>query len=136
MRILFLDDDSNRRRQFTKNSVGNDVDLAETAEQAIDFLSKNSYDLIFLDHDLDYAHYDGNYSKSKSGLDVAKFLKTCEHQFDKIVFVHSLNSEGRKNIKSHLVKNFKVFLPEDIGVSFLWTVELKHLLESVQSFND
>jgi hypothetical protein len=136
MRVLFLDDNRNRREQFTKNSISHSVDLAVTAEQAIDFLRENSYDLIFLDHDLDFAHYDGDYSKGKSGLDVAKFLKTCEHQFGKIVFVHSLNPDGRKNIKSHLVDSFRVYLPEDIGEPFLWSVELKYLLESVQSSND
>lgn len=53
MKILFVDDDENRIRQFTRAQIGDDVCVARDVETAVEWLRRESpFDLISLDHDL------------------------------------------------------------------------------------
>src|SRR5947209_13236413 len=58
--VLLLDDDTRRHRWFMKRFAGDDLDIAETVEEAKQLLSVASYDAIFLDHDLLPHHYESN----------------------------------------------------------------------------
>ncbi|MCU1290187.1 MAG: hypothetical protein JWN60_2416, partial [Acidobacteria bacterium] len=55
--VFLLDDDHRRHRWFKKRFEGDDLDIAETVEEAKVFLSEHTYDAIFLDHDLLPHHY-------------------------------------------------------------------------------
>src|SRR5678815_2666101 len=57
IRVFLLDDDKRRHRWFSDRFKGDFVDVAKTVKQAREFLSVNSYDAIFLDHDLHPEHY-------------------------------------------------------------------------------
>ncbi len=50
--IFLLDDDTRRHRWFVKRFDGDQVDIAENVDEAKNLLQKNSYDAVFLDHDL------------------------------------------------------------------------------------
>ena len=52
IRVFLLDDDKRRHRWFAARFKGDFVDVADNVEQAREFLGNNSYDAIFLDHDL------------------------------------------------------------------------------------
>ncbi|MDQ3820982.1 MAG: hypothetical protein M3362_25325, partial [Acidobacteriota bacterium] len=56
-RIFILDDDSRRHNWFTRHLSDSHVDIASDVSQARKLLSTNSYDAIFLDHDLLPEHY-------------------------------------------------------------------------------
>ena len=58
--VFLLDDDHRRHRWFTKRFDGDELDIAETVEEAKEFLAENTYDAIFLDHDLLPHHYESN----------------------------------------------------------------------------
>lgn len=136
MRILFLDDMKSRRDVFKQKSIGCSVDFATTAQEAIDFLRKNEYDAIYLDHDLEDEHYQCNKDDHEDGRFVAKKLLEMAQHHGKTVIVHSLNSNGRANIRSILKDKFDVWLPENCGVTNLWTVEVSVLMGAIKKFND
>lgn len=97
MRILFLDDNHLRRRDFVRSHIGDIVALAETAEEAIRLLGNGtSYDLVSLDHDLTEAHYGDIYAQEEhadSGLAVARFIAQMETPPPKII-LHTWNNMG------------------------------------------
>lgn len=135
MRILFLDDMKSRRDAFRQNSIGCVVDFATTAQEAIDFLKKNEYDVIYLDHDLEEEHYQSNKDDHEDGRFVARHLKDMTQHHGKIVIVHSLNPSGRANIKSILDIHFDVWMPENVRVPELWKVEVATLIGAIRKFN-
>ena len=132
MRIFFLDDSDERVKKFRKNSIGHAVDYAETAEQAIEMLKKNVYDVIYLDHDLAPEHYNGSFTTAKTGYDVAKKLAKYEHLYGAIVFAHTLNHSGALNIKSVLKNDFEVYLPEEFDTVFMWDLDVNNVLERIK----
>ena len=57
LRVFLLDDDTLRHEWFAKQFKGERLDVAEDPARAVELLSANHYDLIFLDHDLLPEHY-------------------------------------------------------------------------------
>ena len=95
--ILVLDDDERRHRWFTKRFVGDELDIAETVEQAKEFLEKYVYDAVFLDHDLLPEHYESNDHDdfARTGYAVAEWLGENKNiQRSATFFVHTRNAEG------------------------------------------
>ena len=52
MRILILDDDHSRHKQFSKKYASEDLTHVFTAHVCIELLKRYEYDYVFLDHDL------------------------------------------------------------------------------------
>lgn len=104
MRILFLDDNQTRHKTFKSQTIGASVDQAFTAIQAVEFLKNNTYDVVFLDHDLGEEHYKNqNCNDDTTGQFVAKYCESVKEQFNNTVFVlHTLNPVGRESMKSIL----------------------------------
>jgi CheY-like chemotaxis protein len=125
-----------RRDIFRQNAIGCSVDFAITAQEAIDLLKKNEYDVIYLDHDLEESHYCVTKEDDKDGRFVARHLLEMTQHHGKIVIVHSLNPVGRANIKSILNTHFDVWLPENVKVSELWKVEVATLIGAIRKFNN
>jgi hypothetical protein len=95
--VFVLDDDRRRHRWFQKRFVGDDVDLAETVEEAKEFLKENTYDAIFLDHDLLPHHYESNDHDdfSTTGYAIAEFLdENRELQRAATIIVHTRNADA------------------------------------------
>jgi hypothetical protein len=95
--VFVLDDDRRRHRWFQKRFVGDDVDLAETVEEAKVFLKENTYDAIFLDHDLLPHHYESNDHDdfSTTGYAIAEFLdENRELQRAATIIVHTRNADA------------------------------------------
>lgn len=125
MKILFLDDSNHRTTTFISNWIGNEIDTVCTADGAITLLEMNSYDMIFLDHDLEEDHYTETKIDDKNGLFVAKKLKNLVHLHGKTVVLHSLNANGRENMESVLKDKFKV-----IKLPFAWQFDHKTFVEN------
>lgn len=96
IKIFLLDDDRRRHRWFKKRFEGDEIDIAEKAADAIPFLKKNSYDAIFLDHDLLPHHYESDeHDDENTGYAVALWLsKNTNLQNAATLIIHTRNSDA------------------------------------------
>ena len=95
--VFLLDDDERRHRWFKKRFDGDELDIAENVEEAKELLAENSYDAIFLDHDLLPHHYESNEHDdfASTGYAIAEFLD--EHrdlQRAATIIVHTRNADA------------------------------------------
>lgn len=96
IRVFLLDDDTRRHNWFAKRFEGDYLDIAETVARAREFLSENTYDAIFLDHDLLPEHYNSPVSDDENtGYAIALWLATrSELQRASTIMVHTRNADG------------------------------------------
>lgn len=96
MKILIVEDDTSRLAYFIENFYKHELTLTENASSAIDYLSTEEYDCIFLDHDLG----EGN----GVGADVASYLyeNTDNPNNNVTIIIHTWNIPGAKLMKSKL----------------------------------
>lgn len=95
--VMLLDDDERRHRWFRKRFVGDDLDIAENVQEAVEFLAERAYDAIFLDHDLLPHHYESNDHDdwANTGLAVARYLRdNPEKQRAATIVVHTRNADA------------------------------------------
>ena len=95
--VFLLDDDHRRHRWFAKRFVGDDLDIAENVEDAKEFLAENSYDAVFLDHDLLPHHYESNDHDDyhQTGYAIAKWLnENPDVQRAATIIVHTRNADA------------------------------------------
>ena len=95
--VFLLDDDRRRHRWFEKRFAGDHVDIAETVEDAKTFLAKDTYDAIFLDHDLLPHHYETNDHNdySNTGYAIAEWLnERSDLQRAATIIVHTRNADA------------------------------------------
>ena len=95
--VFLLDDDRRRHRWFEKRFVGDDLDIAETVEEAKEFLAQEAYDAIFLDHDLLPHHYKSNDHNdfARTGYAIAEFLnERPDLQRAATIIVHTRNADA------------------------------------------
>jgi hypothetical protein len=95
--VFLLDDDRRRHRWFEKRFAGDDLDIAETVDEAKVHLANGSYDAIFLDHDLLPHHYEtndhGDYENT--GYAIAEFLnERSDLQRAATIIVHTRNADA------------------------------------------
>jgi len=85
MRILILEDSSERIKYFIDHFYDHELVITEKSNIAIDHLNVTVFDYIFLDNDL------GN--NNGSGIDVAVFLSSgLSINNDAMVIIHSWNT--------------------------------------------
>ncbi|MCD9186900.1 MAG: hypothetical protein LUM44_10735 [Pyrinomonadaceae bacterium] len=95
--VFLLDDDRRRHRWFKKRFEGDEVFIAETVEEAKQLLSEQSYDAIFLDHDLLPEHYESNNHDDfgRTGYAIAEWLtEKKELQRASTIIVHTRNADA------------------------------------------
>lgn len=95
--VFLLDDDTRRHDWFVERFKGDNLDIAEDVEGAIDLLSQNFYDAIFLDHDLLPEHYKSNAKRddNNTGYAVANWLcSRPDLQRASTIIVHTRNADG------------------------------------------
>lgn len=95
--VLLLDDDTRRHRWFITRFNGDDLDIAENVEEAKEFLAENSYDAIFLDHDLLPHHYESNDHDdfASTGYAIAEWLnERADLQRAATIIVHTRNADA------------------------------------------
>lgn len=98
--ILILDDDQGRHRAFARALTGNNIVHVETAGDAIRELASRKFDAVFLDHDLG-GQIDVP-SGPGTGYEVAKWLEEHPDFMPTVVFIHSFNAGGAKNMLAAL----------------------------------
>ena len=75
-RILFLDDDRRRIAEFRAWMAGHECDLTivETADECMEQLGRNTYDVVLLDHDLGGEIFCDS-SREDCGMEVVRWIK-------------------------------------------------------------
>ena len=102
MKILFLDDFQDRhdifREQYSKDHR---ITHVYTAEEAIEALKVDKFDLLHLDHDLE-GIYEYDFQMKNCGSAVAEWIKAnlSSDKYPRQVVIHSWNVQGAENMKS------------------------------------
>jgi CheY-like chemotaxis protein len=96
VRVFLLDDDTLRHEWFTKQFKGDALDVAVDPPRAIELLSANHYDVIFLDHDLLPEHYYAEETDDeRTGYAVASWLASRpDRQAASTIVAHTRNADG------------------------------------------
>ncbi|MDQ3684317.1 MAG: hypothetical protein M3430_01775 [Acidobacteriota bacterium] len=104
IRVFLLDDDTRRHQWFEKRFTGDHLDIAETAQDAIELLRANFYDAVFLDHDLLPEHYHAESNDDeRTGFAVAAWLAANpQAQVASTVVVHTRNADGAMRMVTKL----------------------------------
>ena len=104
IRVFLLDDDKRRHQWFSDRFKGDFVDVADNVEQAQQLLSANSYDAIFLDHDLHPEHYNTlAQDDERTGYAVASWLAANPQlQRASTILVHTRNADGAMRMVEEL----------------------------------
>ena len=104
IRVFLLDDDRRRHRWFSARFKGDFVDVADNVKQAQEFLGTNSYDAIFLDHDLHPEHYNtDSRDDTRTGYAIASWLAAHpELQPASTILVHTRNADGAMRMVEEL----------------------------------
>jgi len=95
--VFLLDDDRRRHKWFEKRFDGDALAIAETVADAKELLEHESYDAIFLDHDLLPHHYESNHHDDfeNTGFAIAEWLNTRpELQRAATIIVHTRNADA------------------------------------------
>lgn len=103
MRVLFLDDEERRHKEFKRAAVGAVVDRAYTAGEAILLLGENAYDRVYLDYDLDDDPAAREMDDYESGQVVADWIADNAAGRDRCLFViHSRSKQGARAMHATL----------------------------------
>ncbi len=104
IRVFLLDDDKRRHLWFSSRFKGDFVDVANNVKQAKHLLSANSYDAIFLDHDLHPEHYNASsHDDARTGYAIASWLASNpELQAASTILVHTRNADGAMRMVEEL----------------------------------
>jgi hypothetical protein len=95
--VFLLDDDERRHRWFERRFEGDDLTIVDTVEDAKVSLEENTYDAIFLDHDLLPHHYETNDHDDydRTGYAIAEWLNTRRDlQKAATIIVHTRNADA------------------------------------------
>lgn len=95
--VFLLDDDERRHRWFERRFEGDAVTIAETVEEAKKCLAEESFDAIFLDHDLLPHHYVSNDHDdyANTGYAIAEWLnERPDLQRAATIIVHTRNADA------------------------------------------
>jgi CheY-like chemotaxis protein len=96
MKVLILEDDRNRIDLFMAKFHAYDTYVTGNVYQAIDYLKDNTFDCIFLDHDL--GEHNG------CGMDLVTYLYNNPNNLnnDAIIIIHSWNIVAASSMKNVL----------------------------------
>ena len=100
-RVFVLDDTQDRLYWFRERLCGvAKLRDAKTAKRAIEILSEEEFDLVFLDHDLSFMDAGFPERQFDNGKEVARFLAI--RKFPGKVVIHSKNDDGVRAMKKSL----------------------------------
>ena len=95
--VFLLDDDDRRHRWFERRFEGDDLAIADNVEDAKQMLEEESFDAIFLDHDLLPHHYESNDHDdfARTGYAIAEWLNDRPNlQKAATIIVHTRNADA------------------------------------------
>ena len=104
IRIFLLEDDERRCAWFEKRFKGDMLHISCDITEAKQLLEANTYDSIFLDHDLRPEHYGSTINDDeRTGFAIAHFLASHPQlQRAAFIMVHSYNPDGAMRMVEEL----------------------------------
>jgi len=105
MKILILEDDNNRINIFIKKLKEHDLDITDNSSIAIEYLTNNNYDYLFLDHDL--GGLQNEWNEEDCGMCVVDYLCNLPDSsklLNMYCVVHSFNTYRAEIMNSRLQK--------------------------------
>ena len=99
MKILILDDNPHRITFFQNSLKKHSLVVCRHAKAAIKALQKGSFDVVFLDHDLEGEPADPE--ESNCGSEVARFMVEHDIRCGRII-LHTENRAGRESMEAIL----------------------------------
>lgn len=102
MNLLILDDDKIRHVFFKKNFSEHVITSVYTTEDAIQALQSETFDAVFLDHDLGGHMSVDSFGQETTGYTVAKWLSENPDRKPLNIIIHSFNNVGAKNMQNIL----------------------------------
>ena len=99
-KILILEDNFARQTAFRRKLVGNVVEIVETSEGALRMLQDETWDELYLDHDLGGQEFVE--SGPGTGYEVAVWLESHPEFKPGRIVLHSLNPAGRSRMAAAL----------------------------------
>lgn len=129
-KILIVEDDALRIEWFLKSTLHHMVFICDKAEDAIQKLKSESFDIIFLDHDLCNEHYK---YVGAGELSDAEFIKFCEENLDATtgyavaafladnpersknadIIIHTMNTVAQARMANRLISRQPIVAPFD-----------------------
>lgn len=101
MRVLILEDSPKRVKKFRQKLIGHEIVHTASAKEAIEYLKDSEiFDHCFLDHDLGDKVFVA--SGPGTGWEVAKWIGEHPEKRPSKIIVHSLNSNGARNMMNEL----------------------------------
>lgn len=110
MRIFVLEDNPYRIKSIQRSLIGHMVMMTSNIANAKRILKDNKFDLIMLDHDLDFVTSDRNIN----GMLIVDYL--IEHPHTCPIIVHSLNNLARNK----MIERLKEAGYDVRGAPFCW----------------
>jgi len=108
-RILIIEDNEQRIKQFKSNFKGAELTIVKTVDSAIKTIKKEKvFSYMFFDHDL------GNGGDS---IDIINWLLNHKSKIAKNIYVHSANPVGAQNIVNRI--------PHARKAAMIWKKEIK-----------
>lgn len=119
-RVLVLEDDHNRHKQFKERFIENgniSYTIVETAEACLTLLKNEKYDMVFLDHDLGGEVF-VNSENRNTGAEVARRITEDRSSVigSPLFIIHSLNPTGSEYMENLLKKEFS----QVYRIPFVW----------------
>jgi len=123
MKILILEDNEDRIKQFKIKLKNDELSITKSTQQAIQWLINTDFDALYLDHDLG----DEVFQKSEdgTGYEVAVWLERNPDRQPKLIILHSMNWVG--------VNNMKKALPNAVVQSCAWLLDKMIILPRKQN---
>lgn len=107
MKILILDDDTERHAGFQKILAGNELAHAYTYSEFVGLARSGAYDMVCLDHDLGFEHApdtvrEDGVVRELTGQDAARWLVNNPNHCPDNILIHSHNPVGASAMRSIL----------------------------------
>jgi CheY-like chemotaxis protein len=125
MQIFLLEDSYERMRRFRALFQNHFITHSADSKEAIEILSRESFDLICLDHDLN--EHDNDWIASGDGYEVASFLGSNETpNKNALILIHTMNPsggdrmfaalEGKRVVRTSIIEIFNLNFLRSVGV--------------------
>lgn len=126
MKIFILEDDSERIKAFSRALNEVDYVVANTVEDGQKMWNP-PYDVILLDHDLDFAYDDDKLADEQTGHTFAEWLPFHSCDKNTRVVVHSFNYSGARRIAQTMHEKGYNVVQQPFGERLLlWLKSLAH----------
>jgi CheY-like chemotaxis protein len=96
MKVFILEDSEYRVKYFKSKLMNHELTFSSNVQEAKEILKKQKFDVIFLDHDLDFLTYVQS-EMPNTGYQLVKFMKENNISANKI-YAHTMNEHGAKNM--------------------------------------